>query len=469
MFIYGLAGRSTPMSDLLYLDTARYGRICPRAFRAAEDLARLSAAEGCSPAFETLLRRGFLAWPLERRLRYQGLADWRGVGELKAAVKRFVRAGRLAEVHLANRSGFLLSLAARALFSRCDRVLTTDLDWPAYQDSLATAAARAGGELVTVPLRDAVFGDRAGPGEVAAAVRDAYVRQGCGGLFLSSVTNTGVRLPVREVIAGLHRAFAGPDFAVIDGTQALGLVEEDLREMGCDVYLAGFHKWMRAQSPLGVAVSATPRGYLDLEEARRVSSEAGEASDPLFAFARDLERKAPLERFGETVNVAPLFTARAALADPLANMTPVVEQNARLIREAAEGTGWIPVEPHTGLATGILLYSPAFTRRRTWSAETVRNKFHGAGIALTAYDERVVRMASPKLMQPSGAYEGLRRALANVAPELGALRPRAATPPDGRPGSAGPPAPRGRRAGARRQVAGAAGASLATAAATRSR
>jgi hypothetical protein len=80
------------VSDLFYLDTARYGRMCDRARRAADDLHRLSAVEGCSAAFERLLREGFDAWPFDLRHEYRGLCDWGGVGELKRELRRFVDA-----------------------------------------------------------------------------------------------------------------------------------------------------------------------------------------------------------------------------------------------------------------------------------------------------------------------------------------------------------------------------------------
>jgi hypothetical protein len=64
------------MPRSLYLDTARLGLMGADAQRASRDFARLSGDEGASPRVETLLRKGFDAWPDHFRRRYPGLKDW---------------------------------------------------------------------------------------------------------------------------------------------------------------------------------------------------------------------------------------------------------------------------------------------------------------------------------------------------------------------------------------------------------
>jgi hypothetical protein len=116
------------VSDLFYLDTARYGRMCDRARRAAQDFHRLAAAEGCSPALEQLLRKGYSAWPFDLRHEYPGLKDWNGVGELKCQVRKLLGARPHADVLLTHRSGALFDIALTVMFTRCRRVLMTDLE-----------------------------------------------------------------------------------------------------------------------------------------------------------------------------------------------------------------------------------------------------------------------------------------------------------------------------------------------------
>ena len=71
------------MHDRLYLDTARLGRMSPRAQRAQFDFVRLAGEEGCTLYWERFLRDGFRAWPRRIQQRYAELSDWRGIHELK--------------------------------------------------------------------------------------------------------------------------------------------------------------------------------------------------------------------------------------------------------------------------------------------------------------------------------------------------------------------------------------------------
>jgi hypothetical protein len=232
-------------------------------------------------------------------------------------------------------------------------------------------------------------------------------------VFLSSVTNTGVRFPVAEILGPLRRSPDPPRFTLIDGTQAPGHVEEAVHDGFCSFYLAGCHKWLRAQHPLGLVV--VPCGLTAVQVARVVRARAatGESLDPLLAFTTRLEdRMAPLERFGETVNVAPLFTARAALADSSAGLLWTLEFNRPRLREAARGTGWDPVETHPGLSSGILLLQATSRKIRLAKPEALRERFHAAGVALTAYEGGLVRLSTPKGFLPDSDHDRLRRALA---------------------------------------------------------
>src|SRR5262249_7281392 len=108
----------------------------------------------------------------------------------------------------------------------------------------------ANGELLCLPIRSAVYREKLPARELTALVVRQYRRQGCDGLFLSSVTFQGVRLPVRAILECLSRG-TPPRLVVVDGAQAFAHVPEPPTYM--DLYLAGCHKWLRAGHPLGVA------------------------------------------------------------------------------------------------------------------------------------------------------------------------------------------------------------------------
>lgn len=62
------------------------------------------------------------------------------------------------------------------------------------------------------------------------------------------ITSTGLRMPVREIVA----LTKGKDIlTIIDGAQAVGNIEVDVRAIGCDAYAAPGHKWLMAPKGTG--------------------------------------------------------------------------------------------------------------------------------------------------------------------------------------------------------------------------
>ena len=118
-------------------------------------------------------------------------------------------------------------------------------------------------------------------------------------------------MPIRELVEALGEADR-PRFVVVDGAQAVNHVPLRLAAEYCDLLLTGCHKWLRAYHPLGLAVCcrAATEG-LAMAVCREMFS-CGELDDPLWSFATQLETER-LESFSETVNLAPLFTAAAAV------------------------------------------------------------------------------------------------------------------------------------------------------------
>ena len=205
------------MSDFLYLDTARLGRMSPAAQRAERSLVSLAAEEGNSAYFERTVRRGLRECPLASEERYSsGLGHWAGIGELKQSLRTLARQCPDLPVLVAHRSAQLMKLAARLLFHSCRNVLVTDLGWPAYHDVLAHEAERASRGVTTVEVRTEVLSGKLGEAELIDQVCVAFDRERCDGLFLSGVSNWGVRLPVERIVRRLekmHRVW----FVVVDG------------------------------------------------------------------------------------------------------------------------------------------------------------------------------------------------------------------------------------------------------------
>lgn len=253
------------MSDPLYLDTARLGRMSPAAQRADRALVALAAAEGNSAYFERFVRHGMSGTAVAADPRYAGLADWAGVGELKQTLRALAGHRSDLPVLVAHRTAQLMKLAARALFHSCRNVLVTDLGWPGYHDILKREAVRASRCVTGVELREGVLPGRIREGELIDRVCAAFGRARCDGLFLSAVSNWGVRLPVERIVRRLeaaHRVW----FVVVDGAQEFCHTSGRLETEYCDLYLTGCHKWLGAYHPMGLGYYGRLRSRRALDE-----------------------------------------------------------------------------------------------------------------------------------------------------------------------------------------------------------
>jgi hypothetical protein len=400
----------------LYLDTARLGRMSPRAQAAHSDYARLAGSEGGSLFLERFLRHGVDADAGKVERRYPGLAGWRGVGPLKQALRSLAGSQPDLPVLIANRSAQLMKLAARLLFHPCRNVLVTDLSWPAYHDILDAEARRASKCVTTVPVLQDILAARVSEDEVVERLRAEFLRRGCDGLFLTAVSNRGIRLPVERAVRSIEAA-AEVRFVVLDGAQDFCHVSADLRNEYCDLYLAGSHKWLRAYHPMGLGFYGhrRSRSYIETVLAHLLGS--GELDDPLLTFSGQLEQGA-LNGTAETVSLACLFACQGAADDALAATPPALLpqrlSNWTAAADVALATGWRPLRPGPAFRSGILLLETERNSARLASAEEVREAFYSRGVALTAYPDGVIRLSMPEGGWRPGELEHLQTALRQI-------------------------------------------------------
>lgn len=389
------------MASTIYLDTARLGRMCPEAQAADRDFARLASEEGCTLYFEHFLRWGYTALPRSLGRRYPGLSFWAGVKAFKNDLKTVLCLPRERRLLVANRSAQLVRLAARVLFRRCENVLVTDMEWPAYVKALRAECQRTGRLLTTVPMREAILSARIGQDEAVDRLLGHYRRHDCDGLFLSAVTFQGVQLPVRQLVQTLgDRERERPRFVVVDAAQALNHIPLGLGEEYCDLVLAGCHKWLRAYQTLGLALCCRRPAERFVADACAEMRQRGELDDPLLTFTHQLETDST-DSYSETVNLAPLFTAAAAvrrmLGSPRAKRQELLEQtaNADRLADAAPEAGWHPARPAPPMQSGILLLEPNHQDTRAAPPDAVRERFLASGIALTVYEGGTIRASLP--------------------------------------------------------------------------
>ncbi len=379
----------------LYLDTARLGPMSPGAQLAARDFARLAGEELSTLYFQQLLRGDTSAIATAADL--VALAGWSGIGGIQKRVRRLVGLPAGAPVLFASRTASHLRWAARELWSRCKRVFVPDTAWSPYVRILEQERQRMGGQIVPASIRDNVQGGHLDSQGLVARMIQAFVRQDCDGLFLAAVSHDGVHIPPAQLLTALRRE-ANVRFVVIDGAQELAHVPIDLETSGCDIWLAGAHKWLGSHQPLGIACLANPQSATGLHQS--LLDESHDGDDPLLRFLLRLQGH-KVHDVWETVNLAPLFSTWGALGDLLTEPgSPVSycrqrQENAALVNQLALSHGWQPAALCPSLATGIVVLSAQNRAIRQRPAEELETAFEHSGITLTALGEGRLRLSMP--------------------------------------------------------------------------
>jgi len=142
---------------------------------------------------------------------------------------------------------------------RGDRVLTTDHEHPGGSVCWEYYARRRGVQVDRIRLPVPPASEKEILGLLAAKLTP-QTRV----ISVSHVTfTTGLRMPVRRIAA---LAGANGSLLVVDGAQAPGVLQVNVKELGCDAYATSAHKWMLSPKGTGLLY---------------ISSKARESIDPL--------------------------------------------------------------------------------------------------------------------------------------------------------------------------------------------
>lgn len=389
--------------------------MCERSRQAHIDYIKLAGLEGCSLYFEQLLKGGFDSWPLTLRRNYPALADWRGPAELKATLRAAVSAPVDSPVLVANRSAQLMRLAARALTENAQRLLVTDLTWPGYRSILERSRQLAGVGITTVGLRDEILSAHATVADVVDLITARYEAMDCDGVFLPVVSHLGIRLPLNRILKALQ-GVRNPAFVVVDGAQALGHLPAQQGIQHCDFFVGGCHKWLQGHVPMGVAFCPSPVSAPRITSTCQRMALTRELDDPLLLYVEQLDCCAT-ESYGETVNLASLFSSRAALASTSGTRQDVAmsfrvrRRNGDELARSVGGTGWVPLLPQRAFRSGVLLLRLDVTRCHVPPAQQLREVCLSHGMAVTAYERGIIRLAMPNVPWGGNEIEMLREAL----------------------------------------------------------
>jgi hypothetical protein len=387
------------LRDVLYLDTARLGRMSPRACRASIDFARLAFEHGSTLYSDDFFRFGSGSLPDASRERYPGLSDWQGPEELSRQLSQLMGVPSQHPIQFASRSA----------------VLITDLTWPAYERILRREQRRTGNRIHKVAVRRLMLQGRLAPSELIEHLAEQFASLHCDGLFLPLVDNLGLHLPAPDIAFRIRRQ-SELRFCVIDGAQAFRHVPLELDRDYCDFMVAGCHKWLCAHNPMGLGILGrnSSRFYITASIARWLKS--GTVDDPLMVYSQELMTGDHFP-FGETAPILPLLTANAATVDALETATEdCLKQSRRDVIECVRQAGWTLVSPESEYASRIQLIRPAHAHRNPATASHhLRRRLLEHQIAATTYEGSLVRLALPSDSLPSDAISHLHDALGQIS------------------------------------------------------
>lgn len=149
------------------------------------------------------------------------------------------------EVLLTRSTTNAMNIAALGIdLARGDRVLTTDLEHTGGSAGWKHLEKRNGIGIDRVTLPPEYHDAKGIVDRFAAGIKkDTKVIS-----FSHVIYSTGLKMPVREIVA---LARSKNILTIIDGAQAVGNIEVDVKSIGCDAYAAPGHKWLMAPKGTG--------------------------------------------------------------------------------------------------------------------------------------------------------------------------------------------------------------------------
>ena len=143
-----------------------------------------------------------------------------------------------------------------------DELLTTEHDFYSTHESLRLAAARSGAEVRRVALYDEP--SEASVDEIVGRLLDGVTDATRVVAITWTHSSTGVKLPIRAIADALDDRGGARPLLCVDAVHALGVEVEPLPGLGCDVLVAGTHKWLFGPRGTGV-VWANSTGWAAME------------------------------------------------------------------------------------------------------------------------------------------------------------------------------------------------------------
>ena len=164
---------------------------------------------------------------------------------IRTAVGAFINA-KPDEVAITQNATMSMNFLANGLdLSPGDEVISTDQEHGGCISPWRLKAKRYGIVVKELRLDD---GTKGGVEGVVKLFADSMTPKTKAVMFSHVVSGLGTRMPARELCAIIRDRGA---LALVDGAQAVGQLQVDVKELGCDAYVASPHKWMMAPKGTG--------------------------------------------------------------------------------------------------------------------------------------------------------------------------------------------------------------------------
>ena len=165
--------------------------------------------------------------------------------ELRTAVGAFINA-KPDETAITQNATMSMNFLANGLdLAPGDEVITTDQEHGGCISPWRLKAKRFGIVVKELRLDD---GTKDGADGVVKLFADAMTPKTKAVMFSHVVSGLGTLMPARELCAMIRDRGA---LALVDGAQAVGQIQVDVKALGCDAYVASPHKWMMAPKGTG--------------------------------------------------------------------------------------------------------------------------------------------------------------------------------------------------------------------------
>jgi selenocysteine lyase/cysteine desulfurase len=173
------------------------------------------------------------------------LTGYQQLFELRAYVGRFVNAAA-DEIALTQNATIGMGMLGNGLdLAAGDEVVSTDQEHTGGISPWRVYAKRRGIVVKELPIQPAFAG---GPEAVVKLFADAITPK-TRVLMVSHITSgLGARLPAKELCALARQRGV---LSILDGAQAVGQIQVDVKDLDCDAYVASPHKWLLAPKGTG--------------------------------------------------------------------------------------------------------------------------------------------------------------------------------------------------------------------------